>query len=128
MSRQPFNWYVEQYNMVGKNRHKADYRFSKRSWESLMTYREYEVEDAVKAALKLPKLELVKQMRHEPLLCTYHQENGWIGGAAMRAWECPGCKRHLMNGSTAIPAFCSSCAFDKFVCSYCGKSLDETNS
>ena len=123
--RQPFNWYVEQYNMVGKNRHKADYRFSKSMWRSLMQYRLWEIDDAVKSALKQPKLQLLKEWRHRDIVCEDCTTRGWLGGAAITSWTCPVCKVGQSSGSTATPAICNPCAIRLFQCQRCRKNLDE---
>ena len=123
--RQPFEFYVDSYNMVGKSRYKADYRFSKSMWGSLMKYRQWEIEDAVKAALKRPQLELLREWRFKDIVCEDCKTRGWLGGAAITSWTCPVCRVGQTSGSTATPAICSPCAIRLFQCQRCRKSLDE---
>jgi hypothetical protein len=127
MSRQPYNWYVDQYNMTGKSRKKAAYRFSKESWESLEQYRKWENEDAVKSALEAPGIELMKNLSKDGrnLECLHCRYGNWWGGAAMTNYSCAICKRVEMWGSTATPKLCDYCAFRGFKCRMCGESREK---
>lgn len=118
----PFEWYVKQYNMVGKSRRKAAYRFSNQLWESLMKYRISEIEEAVNAALKRPEVYLLKELSSDnhKLQCFDCQNSSWIGGAAMRSYECQNCRQTNIWGSTATPTLCTACAFSLFRCYRCG--------
>jgi len=125
MKRNPFTWYVDRYNMVGKSRRKAAFRFSKQSWESLLQYIQWDKEDAVKEALRGPNLQLLKSWAHREIVCEDCANRGWIGGAAMTSWSCKQCSQPKMYGSTAIPQICTACAINLFKCQRCLKSLDD---
>lgn len=120
---QPFEFYVDSYNMVGQSRRKASYRFSKDSWHSLMQYRQYEIQDAVKAALEKPKLELLKSWRFKDIL--HAKCSGGMAGQAFTDYTCEGCHQHLSHPNTAVPRFCTPCAIRGFRCQRCGESLEE---
>lgn len=123
MSRQPFEFYVDSYNMVGKTRRKAEYRFSKQSWHSLMRYRQYEIDDAVKAALKKPKLELLKEWRFKDI---FHAScSGGMAGQAISYYTCEGCRQPQSWPNTATPRFCTACAIHGFRCQRCGESMEK---
>lgn len=123
MMRQPFEFYVDSYNLFGSRR-KALYRFTKQGWESLMRYRQWEIEDAVKAALDKPKMELLKEVRHMRLECASCVGQSFIGGAAMTAWVCQGCKLGQVSGSTNYGIYCKACALSRWSCERCGTTLD----
>jgi len=123
--RQPLKYYIDLYNMVGKTRVKADYRFSKSGFKSLLTHIQWDKEDAVKQAMKAPELEVLKAWRFKDIVCEDCRSRGWFGGAAMTTWQCPVCKTSKMHGSTATPQICTNCAISSFKCQRCLKSLDE---
>jgi hypothetical protein len=118
----PFEWYVDRYNMVGKSRHKAAYRFSKQLWDSLMQYRQWEKEAAVEQALKDPEVHLLYELSRNDhkLQCYDCQTTDWWGGSAMTGYTCQNCKQAGMWGSTAIPTLCMVCSFKLFRCYRCG--------
>lgn len=122
MSRQPFEFYVDSYNMVGKSRCRAEYRFSKQAWHSLMQYRQFEIDDAVKEALKKPKFELLKEWRFRDIMHTRCM--GGLAGQAFRNYVCEGCNQELSWPNTATPKFCNACAIRGFKCQRCGESLE----
>lgn len=128
MSRQPFEFYVDSYNMVSNSRQRAAYRFSKNGWHSLMKYRQYEIDDAVKAAIKAefdkPKLEMLKEWRWKEVLCTPCSAPR-IAGQAFRDYRCAICKQTHSYPNTAVPKICTPCAISKFVCQRCGESMDK---
>lgn len=123
--RQPFKFYVDSYNLVGKSRKKAAFRFSKDSWEALMQYRQWEIEEAVEKALALPKFELLKEASKMKLECVKHA--GTVAGQAFRDFQCGDCKGRGIWPNTAIPRFCRMCAFRGFKCMMCGDPLTEQN-
>lgn len=119
----PFEWYVDQYNMVGKSRHKAAYRFSKELWDSLMLHRAWELEAAVDTALKQSEVYLLKELSDNgrKLQCYDCQRADWWGGSAMTNWNCVNCGQEHIWGSTATPMLCMPCSFMLFRCYRCGE-------
>lgn len=122
MSRQPFDYYVDIYNLSSKNVRKDIYRFTKDGWRSLMQYRQREIDDAVEAAKKVPRLELLREASRLKFYCKLHSQ-GVIGGQALRSYDCQQCGRHETWPNTATPQFCEYCAFKGFKCQYCGEPL-----
>lgn len=124
--RQPLSFYIERYNMVGKDRRKAAYRFSKQGFDSLLTYIKWEREEAVEKAMRQPELEILKRWRYREVTCNncFAGGGGW-GGQAMTPWTCALCKNTHVHGSTNVPQICNGCAIHNFKCQRCQKSLDE---
>ncbi len=121
----PFEWYVDQYNMVSKSRRHAVYRFTRDSWHSLMQYRKYEIKDAVDKALVQPELDILKRWRFKDIYCRACHVGGMWAGQAISSYTCEACKVERSWPNTGTPRICTACAIHQFKCQRCKKSLDE---
>lgn len=121
----PFSFYVDLYNMVGKSRHKAAFRFTKDGWQSLMTHRKWEIERAVEEALKQPELEMLKRWRFKAVECFDCQAQHGMAGQAFTNYTCKSCSITRSHPNTATPTLCTSCAIHQFKCQRCGDSLEK---